>query len=357
MRLPHPLLALVLLATPASGVVVACAAARPADLVMREGIVLQQQGRALPAAERYRQALRLSPSVPGAYNNLALIALGRDELTRAVALLEEELQRHPASPQAALNRALVLVRLGDFARAEAEATKFAALAGGLPEQDPERLARQRRARVIVALARLGAERPAAEVATPLEAALSGAEAPDDPVLAAARRALFLVHAGQGAPEAALATGAALDAPDDQLLRAALLARLGRYDQMLSLVDAVKPADDADPYPSLLRTHALVALGRDAEAAAALGRLRLDEASPWAGWRARLTATLASRAGDWTGALAALEAVSAPSADQWLDRAVALAHLGRVEEARVAVAGVLRDAPDHPRALALRASLE
>ncbi len=191
-----------------------------------------------------------------------------------------------------------------------------------------------------------------------------------------------------------------DPPRDVALRAALALRTGQPERALALT--AKPQDSPHARPgarawrAVLRAYALAQTHEEGEAEALLDTLlaqtpcaavaasagaesaappRSDTADapdlkgsaakPCAAPSApqvaalRLRAALRSAHGAWGPALADLDTVwrADPTAPGLLlDQATALAHLGRVEEARAAAAGALQRAPGDPRARALVSAL-
>jgi tetratricopeptide (TPR) repeat protein len=94
------------------------------------------------AAAAYEQAMVLDPSGWKAPNNLGILLLRMpgdppdQHLPRALAVLQEAVQRNPNQPEPRLNLALAYTRMGDKANAQIEA--MTALAADLPEGHPVR---------------------------------------------------------------------------------------------------------------------------------------------------------------------------------------------------------------------------
>lgn len=338
----------------------ALAGCRPsgAKVAMHDAILAHQAGETEKATAAYERALKKSAKVVGASHNLALIALSEDRLTESIALLEAELKAHPRFDGARLTRALVLIRIGEHQRAEESLASLPRLEG-LPPETPEALARAQRARILLGLARMGggAEREAAEA--PLLRVIRDAPPQDTKWTPMARRALAVQALLRGDHAAAAAQLEPLEASPDRTLRAGALLRLGQGAAALS---ALGEASDADESPArrLIRAGAQARTGAAQAAEETLAPLLAD--SPPAGASPRhlaaawhLLASLRSAAKDWDGALHALDRAAkadAPHPALWLDKAVTVAHLGRLDEARQIVAAVLRDHPDDARGKSL-----
>lgn len=343
---------------------------RSSEIAMHDGILSQQAGDNSAAVEAYRKALEIAPQIPGAHNNLALVELARGELTKAIGLLEDELKQRSGEPHALLNRALIFIRLGQYDKAVADVEPIAELGSKVPPQDEHALARRDRARLLLGLARIGQDKSPDEIDEALDGVGEDATEEQPTRLALRRHARRVagIHAlaasqwERGARELAMA-----DRQEDRVLRAAAQIRLGQGAEALRVLDGVADEKRSEPWVLLLTAHAQ-ALEGDAKAARdALAPLVHDrKAAPEApaeiaasAWR--LFASLAGAEGKWPVALGALDRVitlsAKPSAGVWLDRAVVLAHLGKLDEARVAVAGVLRDYPDDARARELQKLLK
>ncbi|MGM0578273.1 MAG: tetratricopeptide repeat protein [Myxococcota bacterium] len=349
---------------PALLLVVALGACGPrtADVAMHEGIAAHRDGDHPRAEARYRKALSLDPGAAGAWNNLALLALADGELTQAVRLLEEELDRHPQSDSARLNRALVLLRLGRAEDAAEVLEPMAGFGGGLPSRRPEVILTEDRARTLLALSHWQQGVAPEDVQEPARRVLEREVPRGQPVegraavLALARRVVAWQAARDGRWADVVATWPDVgpEARSDRLLLAWAQWRTGAHDQA---VEALGPAEeDAAPRSRVFRAHLLTEAGRADEARDVLDGLPDEVPPPVRVAAERLLATLDAHADRWDDALthldAALEAAEEPPSGLWVSRAVALARTGRVDEARLVVAGVLRDDPDHAEARAL-----
>ncbi|MEZ4269168.1 MAG: tetratricopeptide repeat protein [Myxococcota bacterium] len=344
---------LLLLALPC--LVVACAP-RGVDVVMHHALEAQRAGDLDGAISRYRRALKVEPRVRGAYNNLAIIALGKGNLTQAVKLLEEELALHPRSSEANRNMAVVLLRLGRADDALARVTPLAAVGGGAPTSRADRRIEQDEARLVLAVARWKAGQDAQAVRQPLELVLSPPPPGLDPALRGelerrARTALTYRALHDGEPGVALPPGAVSGEPPELgVARVIQSLREGKADLALS---ALEPMGDS-PEVRVLRASALLTLARPGEARLALDGLNASTLpSPLAVTFHRLHASLAAAGSDWRGALEHIEraqtAAAGPDSGLTLDRATALAHVGQTEQARALVDSVLRTSPADPRA--------
>lgn len=376
---------------------------------MHEGIVAQRAGHLDRAAAHYRLALTKRPGLRGAENNLGVIALERGNLPGALAHFEAALGRGKEVPFARLNHAITRLRLGDREGALKEARPLAKMAGGSPPKTPQGRAVRATARVLLAAASVGDPAGDHKEAAAMRAALDGimARSSGEPeALSPALRGAALRLAGHLAVQARAWAPAAESLeeaerlraqaqpkgqPQDLALRAALALRTGAPARAISLTGG--PLGGALPSPPLpsstawaavVRAHALAQTGKGDDAKALLDRVLSPTpacsaraqagAQPGpAGGTAdpcpppsppqlaalRLRAALRSARGEWAAALADLDAVwrATPAAPGLLvDQATALAHLGRVEQARAAAAGALQRAPGDPRARALVAAL-
>lgn len=333
----------------------ACAGQR-AELVLAAGVEAHRAGDHVAAALKYREALRLAPEVRGAWRNLSVLALVAERPADAVDLAREEVRLHPGDPEAGVHLALVQLRAGHDEAAlvtlrplvAAPSEKESATAGPEAAARSALVADQARLLLALALWRLG--RPA-EALKPL-----------GPLLTLERGAAFLAERAVLASTArTIGSWLALDRED----WAAVLAEPASHPVATAWArhkSGAGAVTDALPPESADAGHAawlglMAALGPDADDSGL--SVAAGPAAPLAVRVAalRLRASRAAARGDWAKALADLEAAAAampePLPALWLDRSVALAHLGREDEARIAVAGVLRDAPDHPRALQLR----
>jgi len=336
---------------------------RRVDVIMSEGIAAHEAGSHDEARARYQAALRLDPKVMGASNNLAALALIADELDDATERLKDELRSHPELAVAQLNQAVTALRARDPAAAERAALDLAELSGGLPPRGADALAARRAARALVACARLarGDAFDAIRAAWPVEPE-AGADA-WDPARELAHLAIAFGAVAADRLDEAARWLEGLEGPDARRLRAAVALRRGDEGPIRALATHHRPVE-ATALDLLL--DAWTAWLSDDPAATgdaldALGESEVDAFEPAlrvSRWR--LAAALASREGDWPSALVHLDRaleLDRRAADLWLDRALALAHLGRLDDARIVVLGVLRDEPEHPRARELRGLLD
>ncbi len=332
---------------------------RRVDVVMSEGIAAQRDGDRAAAAARYQTALKLDTRARGAANNLALIAIVEDRDEDAVARVKDELDRHPALDEARLNRAWLLVRGGRHDEIDADLVELAELAAGKPPSDPRILRRRAAGRALLAINRLGSGAPWLEVRSvwerPLAELLPAAALTDDDraLDALTLEVLGLAALRAGEHEAAVELLVAADAPHSVRARASALAALGRLDEALATLLALA---EPEPVDHVLRAWVGLSTDRVGDAEQALAAVPEPPETLTVAWH-QLHAALASRRTDWAVALQHLDAAIAAAAPGapglWLDRAVALAHLGRLDDARVSVIGVLRDHPAQERAVRLK----
>ncbi len=297
----------------AAASLLACSTSRATD-AMRAGIRAHQAGQTDDALERYRTALRLEPGVEGAYLNLALVAWDRGRLDQADALLAQEVALHPKSEAARVAHGRVLLA----ADRPGEALEVLGTAPPIGEHATAW-------RLTVGLARWQASHGFEAAAEPLRAVIADSAAPDAS-RQLARDSLRAAAAGEGRWSVVRDLSKGADVTDGAvaLLDGLAALHLDALDQARERLEAAVASTPARSPERVVAQHAL--------------------------------AVLDSRQGEWAAALARLDAAleaAPPSPDIWLDRAVVLAQLGRQEEAQLAVAGVLRDHGDHPRAAELR----
>ena len=96
---------------------------------MRQAVGAHDGGDHVLAARSYREALRLSPSTRGAYQNLALLAEHAGRREDAVTLARMELDSHPELVSPRLNAAVLLLRAG---RPDEALDAIAPLGGAAP---------------------------------------------------------------------------------------------------------------------------------------------------------------------------------------------------------------------------------
>ncbi len=335
---------------------------RRADVMMSEGIAAQRDGDLSAAEARYEAALRVDPRVVGAANNLALVALARGQDDAAILRIKDELDRHPDLGEARLNQAWLLVRGGRYQKVDEALVELSDLGAALPPDTPRVRRRRATARALLAVARYARAAPWGDVRAarerPLAELLPGdaLTEPDRALDALTREVLGLAALRVGANAEALELLDGLDAPRATRARAAALIAAGRTAEADA---ALASLSEAAPFDRLARAWIALNDGRHGVAAQALAQLATPPEGAEATWH-RLQAALASRRGDWATALAHVDAAIALPGDTppdlWLDRATALAHLGRLDDARVTVIGVLRDRPDDARARGLSEAL-
>jgi Flp pilus assembly protein TadD len=321
-----------------------------AEILLHEGIVAHQKAEPVIARDRYLRALELDSQLPGVHTNLALLALGEGQLDRAAELLGKELEVEPEGEVGRLNRALLAIRSGSFDRAaqDAEAV-WQAAPGSEAVTEPGR----RTARLLWAIAARARGEPRAKLAETLRPAADLGAA--DPVGLAARRLLGVLAYEAGELTTALEHLEAADHPAVRPLRAAICLELGRPREAVELLEGAEGAE-----AGLLQAHALAATGQPDLARARLEAVfdRSREAPAAVRTAAhRLLARIDGDGGRWSAALSHVDAAAlgyeTPPVALWVDRALCLAHLGRLDEARVVLGGALREAPEDPRAKALR----
>jgi tetratricopeptide (TPR) repeat protein len=103
-----------------------------ADAWLNLGIALQQADRLADASAAFEAALRVAPANPLAMNALAMTRKQMGETAEALALMEEVVRAAPNFAEGRLNRAMLLLLAGDFARgwSEYEWRPKAPLVGG-----------------------------------------------------------------------------------------------------------------------------------------------------------------------------------------------------------------------------------
>lgn len=332
--LPRPALALTALA--ALALTGACATPK-ADVLVADGIRAQREGSLAVAEERYRKALELDPKARGAAHNLAVIALAKGDLDHAVPLLQQEIDAHGDAAEPRLLLATLALDRDKATEAEALAAPFADLSGGLPPTDPTALAIRERARLLVVVARRAQGKGLSDVRAGWPVEPSRLPTQGDGALA--REAIAATALRVGDVTAAATFVAELDTPFAREVRAyAALAGVAPADD--AVTDALR--DDATAWAGLARVWAGESAADDAPADVAM-------ASPDAGTAiagARLKASVRATAGDWEGALAALSSRPGVAAtrDGALATAIALAHVGRLDEARAALVDLQRQDP-------------
>jgi len=358
---------------------------------MHEGISAHQKGQLSQAQLSYKRALKLEPGIAGAKTNLGAIAYAKGELEKALKELQGELERRPDDPTATLLRALTFVAMGNPTKAAEDAEPLARLAGGLPAKTVSGKTRRAAARLIVGLARLAGAQAAAP-AKRTEAVQAAWDA-IEPVLE-----LKIDRIKVRPTDLPLDTLTRLQR-DARRVGGVLALAMGKYERGLTLLTQDATAKRPAPYP-VLRLHAMLALGRTDEALALVAKAEAGPLrdSPWAkvlrghallrkgrtgevhkivggvpdskdvdpSLRAaalRLLAVAASTEGKWIKVLTAVTRAEKllgrgqVPASLWLDKATAQAHLGKLEDARRTVAGVLRDDPEDKRARQLEAALK
>ncbi|MCB9514507.1 MAG: tetratricopeptide repeat protein [Deltaproteobacteria bacterium] len=343
---------------------VAACAPRGVDVVMHDAIEAQRAGDADKAIARYRRAIQIEPRVRGAYNNLALIALQKDNLTQAVKLLEEELALHPRSAEANQNMALVLLRLGRSEDAASRVADLAHVDGGAPTRKPALRQAIDDARLLLALARWKSGEGGESVRAPLELILAPPPPGVDParreaIANRARVAMAWRELADGDVDALLAPSPeeTPQPPEVEALRATALLHAGRHEDALALLTPLGEA----PAVRVLRAAAQAQAGAAEAAAGSLAEVAVAPLAPHLVVLAHRTqAFLDAAAGRWADTLVHLDAAAAASAevpsDLDLDRAVALARVGDAERARALVTAVLAATPGDPRARALADAL-
>ena len=278
---------------------------RRADLRYRAGLEAADADKPAEARAAWNDALTLAPHRAGLRTNLAAVEA---DVAVAKRLLDEELKANPGLAEAKFDRALLDARAGEWEKAE---NGFEALAAADPE-----------AADLVALCRLATGKDVGDPTSAMPAttdlgrwvraraawargdaaqAAAALAGTSDPLLADLR-AVFLMRAGD--------PGAAIAAAHSQPLKD--LARLAAH--QAPDVAPAPPTEPAVPTPPEL---AVVAL--------------------------RVQAAIASQATAWADALAALDRAWAlvPSPGLRVERALALAWLGRLPEARAEIAESLR----------------
>jgi len=206
---------------------------RQGDLLVRDGVELARAGKVDEARARFKKALAVSPSTPGARTGLAFLA---KDPKRVREHLDAELGAHPTLAQARFSRARALVLTGGPDEAKLALEDLAPL-----PDDPEVLRLRElagylagtRAEVPAGLEELGISHAALVAAWPTYLAATGSEDVPEAVLARAPRLRASLAARAGRWEEALAalpvtTETALD-------RATCLAWLDRLDEARALV--------------------------------------------------------------------------------------------------------------------------
>jgi tetratricopeptide (TPR) repeat protein len=98
--------------------------------LIEAGLAYHRAGRIEDARTQYQCALDAQPEHPGALHYLGVLALGRNELTAAAALMDRALAQAPDHAEYLANRGVVAARLGDHADAAAWQRKALAFAPG-----------------------------------------------------------------------------------------------------------------------------------------------------------------------------------------------------------------------------------
>lgn len=355
---------------------------------MHEALVAHRSGDLALAKTRYHRALKLEPKIKGAKTNLAAIALRRDETELALKELQAELDIRGDDPDAKLVKALAFLRTDRVDKALEDIKEIARLGGGLPPDTVSGYTRRATAQLLVAAGRLMQAGDATEgdaivavwdALNPVlnldiaSMAKAKADAPKDALEGLKRQArrlggLLALTSGEHQRGLELL---AVDATEKRkapypILRLYGLVALGRSKEALTLAEKAEagPLKDS-PWAKVLRGYALASLGRHGEIPKVVAGLGTDVSQP-ASLRAaalRLMASAHTKRGAWdevvTALLAAGTALGAKNVppELWLDQAVALAHVGRIQEAKRAIAGVLRDQPSHKRGKTLEALLK
>ncbi|MFO0748987.1 MAG: hypothetical protein U1F43_25475 [Myxococcota bacterium] len=230
-----------LLATLAVG---ACGGSR-GDVLVRDGVEHAQRGEADEARMAFQKALVATPGAPGARTGLAVLT---KDPAKARALLDKELDSHPALGAARFDRALLALATGTPEDAKRAADDLATL----PADDAE-------AQKLLAIARfmagasdtvppelVGVTTSSAEAQTAWQAFKDGApgsSAVPEAILALSPRLRAAVLAKAGRWEEALA--ALPVQPETALDRAIALAWLDRLDEARALVAEALRRDASD----------------------------------------------------------------------------------------------------------------
>ena len=93
-------------------------AARTGDYLLLKARLLDASGRKLEAEQALQAGLRLSPSRPQVAQQAALVLLGQDRRSEALALLEQSIQANRGNADLSLMKAVVLGLMGRTADAE-----------------------------------------------------------------------------------------------------------------------------------------------------------------------------------------------------------------------------------------------
>lgn len=99
------------------------------------GIALAMSGESLHAEAVFASLLSATPGDARALTNLGNLRVMKGELTVALAFYDQALRAAPDEAGVVLNRAITLLLMGETARAEDEAARAVALAGGEPQAD------------------------------------------------------------------------------------------------------------------------------------------------------------------------------------------------------------------------------
>ena len=310
------------------------------------GAMYSQMGDPDGAIRHFERALELSPELTDARFNLALLLEARGQLDRARDELAEILRRDPQDTSAAIRHALLTARLGRPESGESDLR-------GILSVDPEN------SEARMALAGLLADGGRPERALDEYRRLL-ASAEDHQVRARAHLAVGRLLAIGGDVEAALPeveTTVELmpGVAEARLTLGELLARAGRFaeaaEQFAAAIELEPPLLDAH----LGRALALLLAGRDAEARSSLEESLsvLSGDAELTHLLARLLATSADasvRDGRRALELAQTAAAAQPSGRNAETVAMALAELGRFEEAarlqrQILAAARKADSPD------------
>jgi len=98
-----------------------------ADLanLLREGLALQESGRAVEAARRYQQVLQQEPEYPDAWHLLGLLDLAQGNASAALEKIERAIAIYPEHPQFFASRIRAEIMLGRAALASRHAQEYA----------------------------------------------------------------------------------------------------------------------------------------------------------------------------------------------------------------------------------------
>jgi regulator of sirC expression with transglutaminase-like and TPR domain len=91
-----------------------------AHLLSNQGVAFSKQGQVRKALKRYREALKLHPTLVAAWYNHGIDLMNQGRLKKALAVFDRSIAIYSADAQAHNNRGLVKVKLGDLAGARAD---------------------------------------------------------------------------------------------------------------------------------------------------------------------------------------------------------------------------------------------